>query len=464
MHPPLRSLLALALAVAPLTAQVRWQTLAPTTSPSSRAGHGFVAAGPFGMILFGGQDGGSYNNETWSWDGTNWTQLGPSASPGARAHFAMCYDPSRNRVVLFSGWNGNNYPADTWEFDGTTWTRMTPATSPPGRDWAAMEYDAISGKVILYGGHDWQRSTAGLPNYDDTWSWDGAVWTQLQPSNVPPHRWGHRMVVHGAFGPGGAIVMHGGTAGNDTWVWNGTDWNQIPTQNAPPARTRPGIAYDPIRGRAVLWGGVSAGAVVNDVWEFNGADWLQRNAAGGTPPVADTIGVFDPTMLEVVNFGGGLVPNRSSTSASTDAYGPVTRATSRTFGTGCPGTGGVPQIDGSNLAWLNRQYDVGVATGIPGAATSFVVGFSDQRTSTGLPLPFALGAIGMAGCTLYVDPQVVVSTTAGGGGEARLQLTVPGDPGLLGASIFAQALVVSPGSTVLGLVASDAAEHVFGGL
>ncbi|MBK8974396.1 MAG: hypothetical protein IPM29_00570 [Planctomycetes bacterium] len=460
MTMPRRSLCLFAAALASAaSAQVQWTSLSPANAPPPRGGHRVVDAGPLGAVLFGGQNASTYYGDTWNWTGTDWVQASPIASPSNRAHFVMCYDPRNNNVVLFSGWTGGSYPADTWLYDGQTWTRAA-GTTPPGRDWAGMAYDPISQRVILYGGHDWQRSTAGQPNYDDTWAWDGQAWTQLTPINVPPHRWGHAMALDQGLG---VIVMHGGTAGNDTWLWTGADWLQVPTANAPPARTRPGAAHDPLRQRLVLWGGSVGGAAASDVWEFDGNDWTQRTPSGTAPAVSDTSGIFDGGLGAIVNFGGALVPNRSSTSNATDAYGPVSPATARTFGSGCAGSAGVPAIDASRLAWLGGSYEVTVRSTPPSTSLWFVVGGSNTRTTTGLSLPFPLGVVGMPGCDLLIDPEISLGRMANASGEASFRLGIPALPVLLGVSIYAQSLVVSPGANVLGVITSDASEHVFGG-
>ena len=66
-------------------------------------------------VLFGGLVGG---DETWEWDGTNWTQLKPTVSPSSRMHHAMVYDSKRGRTVLFGGTAGGD---ETWEWDGKNW-------------------------------------------------------------------------------------------------------------------------------------------------------------------------------------------------------------------------------------------------------------------------------------------------------------------------------------------------------
>ncbi len=83
----------------------------------------------------------------------SWVPLSPPASPGARTDAAMAFDPAINKMVLFGGYGGK-YPnfgllSDTWTYDGTTWTQQSPATSPPAQN-GTMVYDPALGKIVLF--------------------------------------------------------------------------------------------------------------------------------------------------------------------------------------------------------------------------------------------------------------------------------------------------------------------------
>ena len=71
----------------------------------------------------------------------------------------MAFDPAINKMVLFGGYGGK-YPnfqlfSDTWTYDGTTWTQESPATSPPAQR-GSMVYDPALGKIVLFGGANGQ--------------------------------------------------------------------------------------------------------------------------------------------------------------------------------------------------------------------------------------------------------------------------------------------------------------------
>ena len=98
-----------------------------------------------------------------------WTQQHPAASPPARSQASMAYDAATGTVLLFGGTGRPPafFLADTWTWNGTRWTQHHPATSPAGRTRASMAYDAATGTVLLFGGFDGGE-------LGDTWTWGRA--------------------------------------------------------------------------------------------------------------------------------------------------------------------------------------------------------------------------------------------------------------------------------------------------
>ena len=64
----------------------------------------------------------------------SWVQIFPATSPSAREGPMVAYDPVSRKVVLFGGLGSTGYLNDTWTFDGANWTRVTPPVTPPARD------------------------------------------------------------------------------------------------------------------------------------------------------------------------------------------------------------------------------------------------------------------------------------------------------------------------------------------
>jgi hypothetical protein len=99
----------------------------------------------------------------------------------------MTYDGVRGRVVLFGGTTLTHNLGDTWTWDGTTWTEQNPAVSPSARWAMGMSYDAASSEALLFGG----SGVGGV--LGDTWTWDGTTWRipfvahlHLDPQSGPP--------------------------------------------------------------------------------------------------------------------------------------------------------------------------------------------------------------------------------------------------------------------------------------
>src|SRR6185436_17877621 len=159
--------------------------------------------------------------------------------------------------------------ADTWTFDGTTWTEVTPPLSPPARAGGLMAFDVPSQKLVLYGGFD------GGAYLGDTWLWDGATstWTAASSLAAPPAVTGPQVFTDPRSG---TVVMFGGFDGDryqgDTWRWSGEGWNRLHPANAPTARSTAITGLDPARKTVVMFGGL---ADVNpwNTWEWDGVDW-----------------------------------------------------------------------------------------------------------------------------------------------------------------------------------------------
>jgi len=197
-------------------------------------------------VLFGGLDANSkVLGDTWTWDGTTWTQKSPDTSPPARAGAAMAYDTGHQQVVLFGGWIGSkNVLGDTWTWNGTDWTLLRTAHAPSARDGMSMAYDTAHGQMVLFGGQDANSIVLG-----DTWTWNGTDWTLRNPAQSPPGRSGMGMAYDAAMSN---VVIFGGGNDNpsvnesldDTWMWDGTNWTQQSPNTSPALRTGPAMAYD----------------------------------------------------------------------------------------------------------------------------------------------------------------------------------------------------------------------------
>jgi len=207
-----------------------------------------------------------FDNSTWIWNGTGWSAASPSVKPPARIYASMTYDAAHSRIVLFGGCTDTackNLLNDTWTWDGANWKQETPAASPSARRQGIMAYDPALAKVVLFGGSTNGDILSG--GVGDMFAWDGQTWTELHPAATPPARYGAAMAYsHRDSG----LVMFGGTglAGYlpETWIWNGVTWTKLTVTAGPSvAFNIAGMAYDAALDATVLivdgqlwtWGG-----------------------------------------------------------------------------------------------------------------------------------------------------------------------------------------------------------------
>lgn len=188
---------------------------ATAPSPPVSAGQAAYDGALHRVILFGMADAGGAA-QTWAWDGAAWSLLNPISSPIPRFNAAMVTDPATNKILLFGGASGATSKVldDTWTWDGSQWEELTPQASPPPRQEATVAPFARIGKSILLGGLD---SSGRLLN--DAWQWDGATWSAIPSFGAN--------CCSAAIDDGNEVVIFGGGsdhATNQTQLWNGTSW------------------------------------------------------------------------------------------------------------------------------------------------------------------------------------------------------------------------------------------------
>ena len=279
-----------------------WTQLSPASSPPGRDNAAMAYdALQSQAVLFGGSASSGDLNDTWVWDGTTWTQKTPANSPPARTGAAMVFDAAHKQVVLFGGY-GTDDLNDTWVWDGTNWTEKTPPNSPQARYSPGMVYDAAHSQVILFGGYsDGSGGAMG-----DTWVWDGTTWNQKTPQSSPTARSDLALVYDSAHSV--VVLFRGGNEDTgvyfaDTWTWDGANWTQQPSQLSPTARTDLAMAYNAAAREAVMFGGWDVnGNNLGDTWVWNGSNWSQVQ----TSPVPRGVAAiaYDSAHSQVVMFGG----------------------------------------------------------------------------------------------------------------------------------------------------------------
>jgi alpha-tubulin suppressor-like RCC1 family protein len=262
----------------------------PNDSPHRRCWHAMAYdSARHVTVLSGGFGAKGGTNDTWEWDGSTWTLRTPTHAPPARCMHAMAYDSYRGVTVLFGGvcYEGEEYSNETWTWDGTDWTvAATARDNPPGRAALAMCFDSADGATHLFGGRrdeglilECLAMLTGDPElrraaqaarrdsiiYGDTWSWDGTTWGPWDWQPHPSARYWHAMAYDAAhdvnvlsagassardysdtwgYYPGGAccfvdggcqvLSMSGCTEAGGLWhvVWGACEPNRCPQPGA----------------------------------------------------------------------------------------------------------------------------------------------------------------------------------------------------------------------------------------
>ncbi|HEX9892259.1 MAG TPA: kelch repeat-containing protein [Actinomycetota bacterium] len=286
------------------------------------------------MVLFPGYDAAGKQGGTWLREDGEWRRVPLDQEPEPRYAAGMAYDAARQVVVMFGGYGANPQggPAlalgDTWTWDGERWERLEPATVPPPRAYGHLAYDRTREELVLFGGIGIAEDGTPYTRLDDTWTWDGQDWSRRETPVAPSPRTGAGIafdeargetVLFGGAGEGSpnqctANVLNvcvdldgqGGDPGdlNDTWVWDGSSWARREPSVSPPVRGNMGMAYDPLRQRVVVFGGVSSQFMPHDTWVWDGTTWTDVTPASQPEARFSPAAAFDPEVGQVVLYGG----------------------------------------------------------------------------------------------------------------------------------------------------------------
>lgn len=135
-------------------------------------------------LLYGGHNYTDYLNNTWVFDSSvqSWTCLCSSPAfscpyctiPEDRSYHFMAFNPEVRLAFVFGGYNYRNSPErydDTWTWDGLNWTKLPISFDPYNRPSRrcnhsnAMVYDEARHEIVLFGG----QIEPGLASSDETW-------------------------------------------------------------------------------------------------------------------------------------------------------------------------------------------------------------------------------------------------------------------------------------------------------
>jgi hypothetical protein len=174
---------------------------------------------------------------------------------------------------------------------------LVDTNGPAARERHGLVYDSVRGVMVLFGGLG-QAASVGEAYRNDTWEYDGERWSRRVTSHSPAgrvdfgmafDRLRNRVVLFG--GMTNDAVGRTGMAG-DTWEYDGNNWLPAAPARAPVPRVNACLFYDPVRRVTTLYGGDNAGSNPRpgDLWNWDGTNWTPLSVNGPRPLLGGVYG------------------------------------------------------------------------------------------------------------------------------------------------------------------------------
>ncbi len=387
--------------------------------------------------------------QTWEWDRASWALRATGGGPTAQSGMSVGWYGSN--VIAFGGQINNLARRDTWSWNGTAWTQLVANPSRTGattndetfRTEAGMATDPGTGRLYRVGGYDVVFTTQPVSTcYLDVWEWTGAAWTKLAGAPNDPEGDGNPSSAFLVYPPCSCrektiwspaqntlLVFHNETG--DIW-----EWKQVTNSWARHAMT----GHTPSSFQGFFWDTTLNAPVVVD---YTGP-YLADLAHSVYVPIA----VTNPF---------GLTPPTGATMAFDSGVGMAVAVEALPWVWQSPATANPAQLFTVDFSRANGPAPAGCVAGAACAIQSIDVTWSGGGTA-----PTANGAILQAWTGGWRD---VGSTGATVVSPATVSWTWPGTSGIPAAALFRGpareltfALVPSGSSSAAGMaqVATDA--------
>lgn len=220
----------------------------------------------------------------------------PPTVPNVNTTFRAdsCGAASSDKIWVFGGSLGNNTTTvtnDLWAFDALagTFTQVQAhgaVGAPPARGRHCAAWNPATSKLVVFGGNT-RGATPTLLN--DTWEYDATsnTWTNVTPVGTSPSP---RQFASLAYDPvlGGMLLFGGQTNDaapnindNETWLFLGGAWSLLTPATSPQARSQHSLVTRTDFGDVLLCAGLDNGIVAPDqirfldVWTWNGVTWTK---------------------------------------------------------------------------------------------------------------------------------------------------------------------------------------------
>ena len=361
-------------------------------------------------VLFGGNRPLLDLDETWTWDGTTWTEMQPLTRPARRLRAASTFDSTRGVGLVYGGTSDQGPMSDLWAWNGANWAQLA-TNGPPPVLLSSMAFDSARGRAVLFGG------IGGAGFNLQTWEWNGTAWNQVLTTGGPTFGFGTM-----AYDPVRArtVLYLGVLTPPETWEWDGVQWTRVLTPGVPAQQSMASAVWDPQRQRVVLVGSTTGFGV----WEYNGATWTQRTGIGDYAVTGAIAAIYDTNRQALSLFDGATVQELQTTVAAVASYG-----------TAC-GSPPTVLMTRAQARLGNAAFGFDVAA-VPNAIAA--VGLSGSQGNT------QIGA-----CTLLLGPLFdSLIGIADGRGLTRWNVPVPPSPPLLGITVYAQGGTIDAGGALL---------------
>jgi tetratricopeptide (TPR) repeat protein len=192
--------------------------------------------------------------------------------PDARARAHLIYHPTLEALLLFDGYYASHFDStqnNVWKWDGQQWKQIV-TFGPGSRILNSAALNMGNGLVTLFAG--WGKGKLN-DKRSDVWTFDGKNWSELQTNNTAT-RDHHKMTYMDHLS---AFLVYGGFSADfkpdtTTLLLKGDKFMTLKIKG-PGARGNTAMAYDPMRKRAVLFGGNFPSRSKGDLWEFDGEKW-----------------------------------------------------------------------------------------------------------------------------------------------------------------------------------------------
>ena len=231
------------------------------------------------VVLYGGTGAGEVTlDDTWTWDGQDWTQVVGAGPPPMTQH-SMVFDPARGEILVVGESNG----VATWRFDGAAWS-LAATGGPPSATTATVAYDPATRTVL------WMGYAVGA---QVQWQWDGTRW-QATPVTAVVAAINNAAAVTDASGPFvfGGFVKNVGPMATEQ-AWDGTAWHTPLVARSVLGREGMTVALDSRRRRLEVFGDTTGGPSAAEAWELAGAEWKLVSSAFPLPAQLEGVAVYD---------------------------------------------------------------------------------------------------------------------------------------------------------------------------